>query len=339
MKTIDIAIHRLSMIFVLTIVSLGAFADNPIKRLLVGADGVLQSLYNKVDYDTAYISRSPGKIGVKAWGNVSGAKMRAIGNDMHGTLKTDNKTTMSLEFDYYDLALELALNPASLSGRNKDYELNFNFYTRRFVLDVSYQTAKTAKGDVTYKGKDISVDKGWLSTKSLNFDAYYIFNYRNFSYDAPFYQFYIQKKSAGSWLAGLSYQGGRISTTDDVPGNIPEMHFKAQHIGIGGGYAYNFVTGKYMPQSGGRKWLFHFSVVPNIILWSGNIIEVNGQEVKTSTKFPTVLLNGRVGMVYFLSPSRFIGMNGVVNRLIKRKSHTELKEDKWYFRIFYGMRF
>ena len=93
-----------------------------------------------------------------------------------------------------------------------------------------------------------------------------------------------------------------------------------------------------MQPTGGRRWLFHFSVVPNVIAWSGNIIKMNGQEVKSKTKFPTVLMNGRVGMVYFISPRQFVGMNGVVNSLLKRKSHTELKEDKWYFRMFYGMR-
>ena len=57
-----------AVIFLLMFVSPGALAGNPVKRLLMSADSLLQKHYYKVDYDTAYISRSSGKIGLKAWG-------------------------------------------------------------------------------------------------------------------------------------------------------------------------------------------------------------------------------------------------------------------------------
>ena len=58
-----------------------ASAGNPVIGWLTWADNLLQKIYNKVDYDTTYISRSPGKIGIKAWGNVSGAKLKGFGGD------------------------------------------------------------------------------------------------------------------------------------------------------------------------------------------------------------------------------------------------------------------
>ena len=164
----------------------------------------------------------------------------------------------------------------------------------------------------------------------LNIDAYYTFNYRKFSYDSPFYQFYVQKKSAGSWLAGLSYQGGSINTTDKVAGNLPELRLKANHLGIGGGYAYNLVAGK--------RWLFHLSAVPNLMVWTHNTIERDGEKIYTKTKFPTILMNGRAGAVFFISQRHFIGLFGVTSSLFKRKSETELMESEWMIRMFYGMR-
>lgn len=43
----------------------------------------------------------------------------------------------------------------------------------------------------------------------LNLTGYYTFNHRRFSYPAAFTQSYIQRRSAGSWLAGISYQSSR----------------------------------------------------------------------------------------------------------------------------------
>ena len=164
----------------------------------------------------------------------------------------------------------------------------------------------------------------------LHIDFYYTFNYKKFSYDAPFYQFYMQKRSAGSWLAGISYLGGTIKTTGEMPSGYPTAYIKAQHVGVGGGYAYNFVASKH--------WLLHISFVPSIIVWQNNSVELNGSSVKSNTKFPTIELNGRAGVVYYFNPRHFIGAYAIGNALVKRKSYAEIMEDKWIARIFYGMR-
>jgi len=325
MLTTDIKRYKF-VIFMLTFVSAGAFSGNPLKL----ADSLLQKIYNKVDYDTTYISRSPGKMGLKLWGSLSGSRLKTRGDNLNSTLRPDMKGSVSLEFDYYDLALEVATNVTGSSGSKRDFSINCNFYPRRFVLDVSYLKTWSASGSVTYNEQTVDVKADWLVTKMLNIDAYYTFNYRKFSYDSPFYQFYVQKKSAGSWLAGLSYQGGSINTTDKVAGNVPELRLKANHFGIGGGYAYNLVAGK--------RWLLHLSVVPNLMVWTHNSIKRNGEKILTKTKFPTVLMNSRAGAVYYFNQRHFVGLFGVGSSLFKRKSKTELMESEWMVRMFYGMR-
>lgn len=319
-----------SLILILSVVAMSMTAQTWVNRIVAVGDSLLHSMYQKVDYDTAYIGRSEGKIGLKVWGNLSGLNLDAKGNELRSSLKTDEKATVSVEFSYYDLAVELAMNPASLSGRNKDYEVNLNLYGRRYSLDASYQTAKTLRGDITYGGQTTSMQKGWMESNILNIAAHYTFNYRRFSYDAPFYQFYRQKRSAGSWLAGLSYQGGAMKTTADSPDSIANARFYAGHFGIGGGYAYNWVPS--------RRWLLHISAIPNVIVWTGDNVTIAGERQYAHTKFPTMLLNGRLAAVYYFSPRRFVGFNVVGSTLLKRNSHTELKQDKWLARVFYGMR-
>jgi hypothetical protein len=284
----------------------------------------------RADYDTAYIERSYGKIGLKGWGNLSGLNFYGRGHGVKADLKTDRKRTVSCEFDYYDLALEFALNPASLSGRNKDFELNLNLYSTRFSLEASYQNAKTLAGDIRRDDNTLTVEKGWLHTKILNLAAYYTFNYRHFSYDAPFYQLYRQKRSAGSWLAGFSYQGGKLNTTSDLPEDRSDVAISANHFGVGGGYAYNLVAG--------RHWLLHASATPSLIVWSNDKIIIDGERRYVDTKFPTVMLNGRVAAVYFINPRHFVGANAVASNLLKYNNITGIRQNKWLIRVFYGVR-
>ena len=42
----------------------------------------------------------------------------------------------------------------------------------------------------------------------FNISAYYVFNDKRFSFPAALLQNYHQLRSAGSWLAGLSFQSG-----------------------------------------------------------------------------------------------------------------------------------
>ena len=318
------------MTLILLFVSSGAFAQKPKKHFFTEVDSLLRKIYMRANYDTTYIERSPGKIGLKAWGNLSGLKFYGRGNGVRADLKTANKATVSAEIDYYDLALEFAFNPAKLSGRNKDFELNVNLYSTRFSLEASYQNAKTLAGDIRRDETFLSVERGWVHTKILNVAAYYTFNFRHFSYDAPFYQLYRQKLSAGSWLAGFSFQGGKLNTTDDLPEGHLTAAISANHVGLGGGYAYNFVVGKH--------WLFHASATPSLIVWSGDKITINGERRYVDTKFPTVMLNERAAIVYFINPRHFLGANVVGSNLLKYNNITGMRQNKWLVRMFYGVR-
>ena len=77
---------------------------------------------------------------------------------------------------YRGIGLGLAVNPAKLAGKNRDYEFNLN--------------------------------------------SYYAFNYRKFSFPAAFSQSYIQKRSAGSWMVGASFDGSKTVVSTDEEGQV-----------------------------------------------------------------------------------------------------------------------
>lgn len=138
------------------------------ERLRAKVDNLLTQKYYRVTYDTNYIGRPKGKLTLKARVNLSGNSVHAKSDDMSAELNTDRKATLSFGISYRGLSAGLAINPASLSGRNKDYELNVNLYTNRFSIDASYQMSKTMAGYITRYGNEYSVERGWINTKMLN---------------------------------------------------------------------------------------------------------------------------------------------------------------------------
>ena len=88
-----------------------------------------------------------------------------------------------------------------------------------------------------------------IRVRTLFFDAYYMFNGKRFSYAAAYDQSVIQKRSAGSFMAGMMYFHSKVAynNTDD-PDFIMFMNdvgrMKQDQASVGAGYAYNLVPCK-----------------------------------------------------------------------------------------------
>ena len=284
-------------------------------------------------YDTTYIARPYGRLTLKTRANLSGDGIHARGtvNDIYSKadLHTDNKLTFSIAAIYRGIAVGLAINPAKIFGHYNDYELNVNFYSTRLSVDASYQRASSLSGDINRTGY-FHLEEGQADMKVLNVAAYYCFNYRHFSYPAVFTQSYLQRRSAGSWLAGISFQGGTINTnTNDAP-NLPDFRIKAQHLGIGGGYGYNFVIRD--------KWIFHLSALPTIVILNYNNLTINGERKKAQPIRLNMILNERMAIVYNLSSKYFLSLSGVMNNSIFDDDVVVVNQNKWRVRTAFGIR-
>ena len=181
---------------------------------------------------------------ISARANVSGAKIESEGMDQgvhfKSEMEANRKATLSLGVSYLGFSLSLSLNPAKLMGKYRDYELNFNSYGRRFGFDIIYQDAQNFTGWHDHEGMErIELPDGMLKVKTLNLNAFYVFNSRRFSYPAAFSQSYIQRLSAGSFLLAASGMGQHATLDWDQ-----EMKLKMTNIGLGAGYGYNYVPGQ-----------------------------------------------------------------------------------------------
>ena len=300
-------------------------------------DSALTARYYRTPYDTNFVIRPEGKLTLKL-------RLNQTGNDFHakGTvngfyseadLKTSHKTTMSIGASYRGISAAVAINPAKMKGLYKDYEFNLNYYSSRLSLDFSYQRSETLAGDFTGDKGDLRLESGEALLKVLNIAGYYTFNHRRFSYPAAFTQSYIQRRSAGSWLAGISYQGGSIKTTDDLKArnpNAPDVRIYIGHVGIGGGYGYNWVPSK--------KWLLHLSILPTVVVYNRNNMTVNGERKEAQHMRLNMLFNERAAVVYNFSPRYFASLTAVVNNSVFKDDNVTVNQNKWRARASFGMR-
>jgi hypothetical protein len=320
-------------IFMALAVELTAFAQTRRDVVRERVDSVLRKNYEKGSYDTLYMKRPDAKLTLKFRGNLSGYYQHSTfsENGVHYNAKvnTDTRGTLSAAATYYGISAGLALNPARLAGKNKDMEFNLNAYGNRFGLEASYQDSKTLSGDINYNDGSFHINKGDVKLILVTVTGYYAFNHKRFSYPAAFTQSYIQKRSAGSWLVGATYQGGKIKATDDAPAEMTQTSTTMNTFAIGGGYGYNLVAG---------KWLFHASAQPSLIIFNDIDIKENGVSRDGKTHFPEVITNTRAAIIYNFSQKYFAGSTFLFNTTLLGDNDDYTRQTKWRARAFFGIR-
>ena len=307
-----------------------AIAQEKTHRLNHWVDSVLTIGYFKDNIDTAYVTRPKTKWTLVGRLNVSGAKLESLGvtegQRFNAEITANHKATLSVGVSYLGFSLSAAINPAKLMGKYRDYELNFNSYGRRIGYDIIYQDAHNFTGWHDMDGMErIYLPADMLSVRTLNVNAFYIFNGRRFSFPAAFTQSYIQRRSSGSFLLAASGMGQHTTLKWEQ-----EMQVKMMNIGIGGGYGYN-----YVPSQG---WLLHISATPTFIVYSNTSMTFGETRVPLHYHFPEAIITGRGAVVRQLG-NKFFGMSMVFNFTnIGNEENLALHNIKWRIRIFYGLR-
>lgn len=309
-------------------------------RQLFRGDSLLAANYHKVKYDTAYIGRPDARWTIKYRGNLSGADMRTTsvtdGVQNRSRVTADCRGTLSMAVAYRGLGLGVAVNPAKFAGKCKDFEYNLNSYSNRYGFDVVFLSSKTYHGYKAADAERIDIHKGQISQNALNLNFYYAFNYRRFSFPAAFSQSYIQKRSAGSWMIGASFDGSKTELND--------MTIRLNEFAVGAGYAYNLVIA--------RHWLCHLSALPTMTIYSHDYTktrtsadEDNAPSATSTVRhdmkyhFPSAIITGRGAVVYSWR-NKFAGATAVYNYSVAgNEDHLKVRRNKWRMRMFFGFRF
>lgn len=228
-------------------------------------------------------------------------------------------------------------------NKAKKTEMALNIYSSKFGVDLYYRKTgsdfkiRSASGfDLNQPVRNEDFDGFQSKIKGVN--AYWIFNYKRFSYPAAYSQSTNQRKSAGSLMAGFSYSQHRVSFDyEQLPLEIKgQLHdalrfnkVKYSDYSINIGYGYNWVFAK--------NWLANLSLLP-AIAYKKSKIDDTAQTSHHWTKDLNFDLITRAGIVY--NNSRFfVGASLVMHTYDYRKQDFSLTNTFGTLRVYTGFNF
>lgn len=226
-----------------------------------------------------------------------------------------------------------------INGDKLSNKVDFSFTCARFAADAYYMenTGSTIlkyehKGAESYKG---TINKfGGLKRKSYGMSAYYFFNNRRYAQAAAYCFSKYQKRSAGSFIAGICLQHRDMSFDatefpEQVRENIPEgvemPRFRYNDYCLMLGYGYNWVLG--------NKWLLNITLAP----YAGyrNMLATQSEE---KADWLSLNLRGRMAAVYNLNKF-FLGMQSFTDIHHYKTKNYHFTGSILDFSVFTGIRF
>lgn len=213
--------------------------------------------------DRRYIDapQHPWQLIVRGNVNQSILSMKAAG-ELEGNpytaepyLKTEPSQYVGLWAGYRGYGFGYTVNV----GGDKGSYLTFGATGGAYGLNVRIHDFENDHPDFNLESSIIAEDheEDWQEVQLMNpikvrtviADGYYLFNGKRFSYAAAYDQSVIQKRSAGSLMAGAMYYYGHVDYSNDLNGDLVYlMHglgkVKLWQGSVGIGYAYNWVPAR-----------------------------------------------------------------------------------------------
>ena len=170
-------------------------------------------------------------------------------------LKTTPSRSIGLWAGYRGLGLGYSMNVGGDKGSN----ITVGATGGAYGINVRIRSFENSNPDINLNSNLISEEaqETWndvqltnpIRVKTVFADGYYMFNGKKFSYAAAYKQRVIQKRSAGSLMAGLMYNYTHIDYASDSNGDIVYLmeglgKVKLWQGSAGIGYAYNWVPAR-----------------------------------------------------------------------------------------------
>lgn len=233
--------------------------------------------------------------------------------------------TMGFWLTYMAVSVGYDINTGKYFGgsRTTSKRFNFQFNCSPFAAELYYFTNNqgtkikrfgpvddSQRMDMTFRG---------VNNEMMGLDLYYFFNHKNYSQAAAFSFSKIQRKSSGSFFAGLSLSRNENSfdfnqlpswMKKQLPLKEFDYHYRTKNntYAVRIGYGYNFVAG--------RHWTFGLSESPNLGVSRGWILNFAKKETTFS------LYNHLKASAVFNSGKWFSGLIFTLdNGLIYNKQH------------------
>ena len=234
----------------------------------------------------------------------------------------------------------LGLSYSKAIGKKLNFNISIDSYSKHFCIEYALRFTGGLQGNgISPTGEIPNIDKIYLGESRMN--LFWSFNDR-FSYAAAMKQSKIQRRSAGSFIASLSWSAWDVLIinedeetpliVDDPIGsliyNLMSSNLLYNRVSVGGGYGYNLVLGH-------QHWLLHGSLVPMWTVYESKLTFLDGERkyYPYPNGYIAMSVTARAG-VYFRWADRWsLGLSGVINQMVSRNHFSSKSEN---FRGFMG---
>jgi hypothetical protein len=207
----------------------------------------------------------------------------------------------------------------SLSSTGASYGVTFSL--RSFDTDDLSAKLNLSYIDESFSEKnDDYVSYAPIKVKTMFLDGYYVFNGKRYSQAAAYNQSVIQRRSAGSFLLGLSWYQSSIDFSNKLNGdiilaanNIGKIKVHQGNIGIG--YGYNWVPA--------RNWLMNIMVMPTVAFY--NRVKVT----KYASNYNFFILDSETEDYGTWDPEKRQWANGKTERPLPGSIYDEKEDLSW----------
>ena len=228
-------------------------------------------------------------------------------------------------------------------NKAKKTEMALNLYSSKFGVDLYWRKTGSDFKIRSYNGFQLNtptknMDFNGFQSKIKGLNAYWIFNYKRFSYPAAYSQSTNQRKSAGSLMAGFSYSQHNISFDyDKLPTEMrDQLHnallfkkVKYSDYSLCLGYGYNWVFAK--------NWVSNLSLLPAIAYKKSKINDTSQPHTHWIKDINFDLIT-RASIVYNNS-KYFAGAALVMHTYDYRKEDFSLTNTFGTLRVYVGLNF
>lgn len=237
-------------------------------------------------YDSVYVVGTGTKFNVKITTDSWADNYHfMLPNSQQVDMRSDASTSAGAYLTYLAVSMGYDINISSLFSGVKDARSRYRFGFDCALLSVEVYTEKNEVGTRIRRFgplRHVNMPFDGISIRSWGFDLYYFFNNKRYSQAAAYNFSKIQRRSQGSFYAGIAIYGQRYDfdfsqleprLTDMLPADWEGHHWRTstRNYGFRFGYGYNWVFA--------RNWVLCGSMSPIIGVKKGYI---NSDEKRTS---------------------------------------------------------
>lgn len=211
------------------------------------------------DFDSTYVVDTGYNMGVKITTDTWGEDYKFLIHDHnYMSMRTWSSSSVGVHANIYSLSIGYDINASKLvrGFEGTRHRVRYGF-TCSLLSVEGYYIRNDVGASITRFGPwrdpaHVDVDFHGCRTRNWGVTAYYFFNHRRYSEAAAFNFNRIQRRSQGTFSAGVSVYGQRLSfdfsqlppdMRDQLPHIWPEYTYEVDctNYAIRGGYSYNWV--------------------------------------------------------------------------------------------------